>query len=109
MNVLDAIVLGILEGLTEFLPVSSTGHLILVSGWLGQGGSEASKTLDVVIQLGAVLAVVVYFRKTLAELVVGFFRRDPKRVRLVLALVVGFIPAAVIGLALHTIIKAHLL
>ncbi|WP_437596737.1 undecaprenyl-diphosphate phosphatase [Sorangium sp. So ce590] len=103
----DAVLLGVLEGLTEFLPVSSTGHLILLGAWLGHQ-SEAAKTLDIVIQLGAVLAVVVYFRERLAATARGIFRRDPDSLRLALALAVAFVPAAVVGLLFHKAIKAYL-
>ncbi|WP_437709216.1 undecaprenyl-diphosphate phosphatase [Sorangium sp. So ce448] len=103
----DAVLLGILEGLTEFLPVSSTGHLILLGAWLGHQ-SEAAKTLDIVIQLGAVLAVVVYFRERLSTTVRGMVRRDPDSLRLALALALAFLPAAVVGLLFHKAIKAHL-
>ncbi|AUX35374.1 MULTISPECIES: undecaprenyl-diphosphate phosphatase [Sorangium] len=103
----DAVLLGVLEGLTEFLPVSSTGHLILLGAWLGHE-SEAAKTLDIVIQLGAVLAVVVYFRERLAVTVRGIFRRDPDSLRLALALAFAFFPAALVGLLFHKAIKAYL-
>ncbi|WP_437980668.1 undecaprenyl-diphosphate phosphatase [Sorangium sp. So ce117] len=103
----DAVLLGVLEGLTEFLPVSSTGHLILLGAWLGHQ-SEAAKTLDIVIQLGAVLAVVVYFRERLSTTVRGMVRRDPDSLRLALALAFAFLPAAVLGLLFHKAIKAHL-
>ncbi|WP_437303697.1 undecaprenyl-diphosphate phosphatase [Sorangium sp. So ce388] len=103
----DAVLLGVLEGLTEFLPVSSTGHLILLGAWLGHE-SEAAKTLDIVIQLGAVLAVVVYFRERLAVTVRGILRRDPDSLRLALAIAIGFLPAALVGLLFHKGIKAYL-
>ncbi|WP_437827721.1 undecaprenyl-diphosphate phosphatase [Sorangium sp. So ce1153] len=103
----DAVLLGVLEGLTEFLPVSSTGHLILLGAWLGHE-SEAAKTLDIVIQLGAVLAVVVYFRERLAVTVRGILRRDPDSLRLALAIAIGFLPAALVGLLFHKAIKAYL-
>ncbi|MDC0678160.1 undecaprenyl-diphosphate phosphatase [Sorangium atrum] len=103
----DAVLLGVLEGLTEFLPVSSTGHLILLGAWLGHQ-SEAAKTLDIVIQLGAVLAVVVYFRERLSTTVRGMVRRDPDSLRLALALAFAFLPAAVVGLLFHKAIKAYL-
>ncbi len=93
--------------MTEFLPISSTGHLILLGTWLGHS-DEASKTLDIVIQFGAILAVVVYYRKRLGELVRGCFRREPEHVRLFLAVAVAFLPAAVVGLLLHKTIKSHL-
>jgi undecaprenyl-diphosphatase len=107
MNWLDAALLGILEGLTEFLPVSSTGHLILLGEWLGHN-DEAAKTLEIVIQLGAVLAVVVTFRKRLHELVRGTLRREPESLKLAAALAIGFAPAAASGYLLHRVIKAHL-
>ncbi|WP_437523077.1 undecaprenyl-diphosphate phosphatase [Sorangium sp. So ce726] len=103
----DAVLLGVLEGLTEFLPVSSTGHLILLGAWLGHQ-SEAAKTLDIVIQLGAVLAVVVYFRERLSTTVRGMIRRDPDSLRLALALAFAFLPAAAVGLLFHKAIKAYL-
>src|SRR5690348_5925367 len=107
MNWLDAFLLGVLEGLTELLPVSSTGHLILLGAWLGHEG-EAAKTLEIVIQLGAVLAVVVYYRARLQALLRGLARRDPASVRLALALALAFLPAALLGLAFHKAIKARL-
>lgn len=107
MTWLDAFLLGVLEGLTEFLPVSSTGHLILLGEQLGHHG-EAAKALEVVIQLGAVLAVVVYYRGRLLRMVRGVFARDPVDVRLALALLIAFVPAACVGLLLHRPIKEHL-
>lgn len=107
MTLLDAVLLGVVEGLTEFLPVSSTGHLILLGEHLGNH-DEASKTLDIVIQLGAVLAVVVYFRARLAAMLRGVRARDPASLRLTSALFVAFLPAAAVGLLFHKIIKARL-
>lgn len=104
MTWLDAALLGILEGLTEFLPVSSTGHLILLGEWLGHN-DEAAKTLEIVIQLGAVLAVVVAFRDRFRRLVKGVARRDPESLRLLAALAVGFVPAGIAGFFLHRVIK----
>ncbi len=107
MNWLDAVLMGVIEGLTEFLPVSSTGHLILLGDRLGQN-SPAAKTLEIVIQLGAVLAVVVYYRARLVRLVKGLFRDDPAAIRLTMALALAFIPAAALGLLTHKAIKALL-
>ncbi|HSN97080.1 MAG TPA: undecaprenyl-diphosphate phosphatase, partial [Candidatus Nanopelagicales bacterium] len=107
MSWFDALLLGVLEGLTEFLPVSSTGHLILLGAWLGHN-DEAAKTLEIVIQLGAVLAVVVYYRARLRDLVRGVLARDPASLRFVLALGIAFMPAAVLGLLFHKSIKARL-
>ncbi|HVK68955.1 MAG TPA: undecaprenyl-diphosphate phosphatase [Polyangium sp.] len=107
MTWLDALLLGALEGLTEFLPVSSTGHLILLGAWLGKH-DEVAKTLDVVIQLGAVVAVVVYYRARLAALARGCLRKDPASLRLLAALAVAFLPAALVGFLLHGFIKERL-
>jgi undecaprenyl-diphosphatase len=102
-----AALLGVVEGLTEFLPVSSTGHLVLTSHLLGLH-DEATKTFEVVIQLGAILAVVVHYRRLLATRLGGLFRRDPDAQRLVVALAAAFLPTAVAGFLLRKIIKAHL-
>jgi len=104
MNWFDAVLMGVIEGLTEFLPVSSTGHLILLADRLGQN-SPAAKTLEIVIQLGAVLAVVVYYRSRLGQLVRGIVRREPASIRLTVALGLAFVPAAVLGLLAHKAIK----
>lgn len=107
MTWFHAALLGILEGLTEFLPVSSTGHLILLSEWLGHN-NDAAKTLDIVIQLGAVVAVIVAFRGKLLELGRGLLARDRASVQLAVALGLAFLPAAVVGLLLHDMIKEKL-
>lgn len=96
-TLLQALILGIVEGLTEFLPVSSTGHLILVGDLLGFN-DERGKVFHVVIQTGAMLAVVWEYRAR-------FFRIDS---RLWLNLAVAFLPAALLGLAFASLIKAHL-
>src|SRR5215813_8801272 len=103
---LDAIILGVVEGLTEFLPVSSTGHLIIVSDWLG-ANDEKGKVFDIVIQLGAILAVCWEFRVRIARALSGV-ARDPVQQRFALNLFVAFLPAAIVGLALQKQIKAHL-
>ncbi len=107
MDWFDAVLLGVIEGLTEFLPVSSTGHLILLGDLLGHHG-EAAKSLDIVIQLGAIAAVAVYFRGRLVQLGGGLLRRKPADLQLLGALLAGFVPTAIVGLALHRIVKAHL-
>jgi len=104
VSLLVAVILGLVEGLTEFLPVSSTGHLILVSQWLGSV-DEGAKSFDIVIQLGAILAVVVHYRRLFAEKLAGLLARDPVALRLWGALVVAFLPAAVAGLLLGKTIK----
>ena len=106
MSVWTVIILGIVEGLTEFLPVSSTGHLILAGYVLKFTGEEAT-SFEIVIQLGAILSVVVYFRRRLWDLV-GQLPRDPISQRLALGLAVAFVPAAILGLVLHKWIEQYL-
>ncbi len=94
-----ALVLGIVEGLTEFLPVSSTGHLILVSRLAGLTGRRA-EVFEIFIQLGAILAVVVEYRRMLLGLARDLPARAEAR-RLVVSLFLGFLPAALAGVPLH--------
>jgi undecaprenyl-diphosphatase len=103
---LDALILGVVEGLTEFLPVSSTGHLILVSDLLGLN-DEKGKVFDIVIQLGAILAVCWEFRARFARAFRGL-GSDPVQQRFAVNVVVAFIPAALVGLALQKQIKDYL-
>ena len=106
MSVWTVIILGIVEGLTEFLPVSSTGHLILAGYVLNFTGEEAT-SFEIVIQLGAILSVVVYFRLRLWSLMTELLV-NPVSQRLALALAVAFVPAAILGLVLHKWIEQHL-
>lgn len=102
MAIWQAILLGFLEGLTEFLPVSSTGHILLAGHFLGF--ESPGKTFEVLIQLGAILAIVfVYFRKVLH--MACTLPTEPGTRRFVLALLVAFLPAAVFGALLHDFIK----
>jgi undecaprenyl-diphosphatase UppP len=101
-----AALLGLIEGVTEFIPVSSTGHLILASRWLGETG-EAAKTFDIFIQLGAILAIVWLYRARLTHAVAAA-RRDPVSRRFLLNLVIAFLPAAIVGFLAHDWIKARL-
>ncbi|TDF55135.1 undecaprenyl-diphosphate phosphatase [Cupriavidus sp. L7L] len=107
IHVGKAFFLGILEGLTEFLPVSSTGHLILVGDWIDFASSEA-RVFDVVIQLGAILAVCWLYRAKITHLCEGVVRRDPEALRFATAVLVAFLPAAVIGALLIGPIKHRL-
>lgn len=107
MSPLVAALLGVVEGVTEYLPVSSTGHLVLASHFLGET-SEGADAFDIVIQLGAILAVLVHYRRLLGERVVGLVRRDPRSTQLLIALILGFAPTAVTGLLLRKKIKALL-
>ena len=105
-GLLNAFILGVVEGITEFLPVSSTGHLIIVSDLLGLN-DEKDKVFDIVIQLGAILAVCWEFRARLARAFSGI-GRDPVQQRFALNLFVAFLPAAIVGLAFQKQIKAYL-
>jgi undecaprenyl-diphosphatase len=100
------IVLGIVEGLTEFLPVSSTGHLIVTGYALGFTG-EFAKTFEIAIQLGSILAVVVYFRARLVDLARRFPTDAGVRV-FVAGVALAFLPAAIVGFVAHGAIKAYL-
>jgi len=105
-TLLTALLLGIVEGLTEFLPVSSTGHLI-VAGSLTVYTGEQAKSFEIVIQAGAILAVCWEFRAKLLKVLRGAFT-DAAAQRFVLNLAIAFVPAGVLGLAFGKAIKAHL-
>lgn len=107
LSLLSIILLGIVEGLTEFLPVSSTGHLIL-AGEVMQV-PQGTETFDIVIQLGAILAVVVLYRHRFAAVLAGLARRDPPAIRFTRNVLVGFLPSAVIGAVAYGAIKALLM
>ncbi|HKH82190.1 MAG TPA: undecaprenyl-diphosphate phosphatase [Gemmatimonadales bacterium] len=103
---LKAAILGLVEGATEFVPVSSTGHLIVVSNWLGLV-DERAKTFNIFIQLGAILAIVWLYRTRLARSVTEA-RRDSAGRRLIINLMVAFLPAAIVGFLAHDWIKSRL-
>ncbi len=104
-DILNAVIMGLVEGTTEFLPVSSTGHLILTKQLLGF--APAGDVFEVVIQTGAMLAVVwLYFAKLWATLI--GLPRERRAQMFALAVLVGFLPAAVIGAGLHGFIKEYL-
>jgi undecaprenyl-diphosphatase len=103
---LKAALLGVVEGLTEFLPISSTGHLILAASLLNFTG-DAAKVFEIAIQTGAMFAVMWEYRQRLVATLSGM-GRQPQATRLVRNLIVAFIPAAVFGLALGSAIKARL-
>lgn len=96
MNILDALILGVVEGVSEFLPISSTGHLILASNLLGLPQTGVLKTFEIAIQLGAILAVVVLYWKRLLN------------IELLKKLAVAFAPTAVIGFTVYPFFKASL-
>lgn len=98
MTTIQIIILSVIEGITEFLPVSSTGHLILASKLLGITATEFTKSFDIFIQLGAIMAVVsLYFRRVLAE---------PKIIK---PIIMAFIPTGILGVLLYKTIKTYLL
>ena len=103
---IQSFLLGVVEGLTEFLPISSTGHLIIAGELLNYTGEQA-KTFEICIQLGAILAVCWLYRERLMRVVTGLTREAGAQ-RFALNLVIGVLPSAVFGLLLHGLIKAHL-
>lgn len=98
--------MGVVEGLTEFLPISSTGHLILAGSLLGFD-DDKSKVFDIAIQTGAIFAVILVYWQRLASTARGF-GRDANARRFVLNVAIGFLPAVVLGLLFGKAIKAHL-
>ena len=102
-----ALILGIVEGITEFLPISSTGHLIIV-GDLLNFNDEVGKVFEIVIQLGAILAVCWEFRARLLKVAGGVIDGEATAWRFVINLLIAFLPAAIVGLLFIKAIKAHL-
>ncbi|MFN3597736.1 MAG: undecaprenyl-diphosphate phosphatase [Rubricoccaceae bacterium] len=107
-DLLNALILGLVEGVTEFIPISSTGHLILTTDLLGLDPSEPRMVVfNIVIQLAAILAVVWAFRAKILD-ITRRLPTDPSARRFALAVVVGCVPAAVLGFLLDDFIEAHL-
>lgn len=104
---LKAAILGIVEGATEFLPISSTGHLILAGDLLNFMSHEKRNLFEIAIQLGAILAVVWEYRVRFVSTFAGI-GRDPIANRLIINLAIAFLPLAILGLSFGSIIKAHL-
>lgn len=104
---LAAIILGLVEGLTEFIPVSSTGHLLLTKEMLGLP-AEPWDTFIVMIQLGAILAVVALYFQRLWKVLVGLPGKDPAARMFALSVLLAFIPSAIVGLLFHDFIKTVL-
>lgn len=107
----QAVVLGLVEGVTEYLPVSSTGHLILTAALLGLDGPETARAIDaylVVVQGGAILAVVGLYWPRVLQMLRGLGGRDPAGLRLAAAVAIAFVPAAMVGLLLGDGIQARL-
>jgi hypothetical protein len=106
-DLFKAFVLGIVEGLTEFIPVSSTGHLLLMQRFFGFEDEDFGKTFAVLIQFGAILALLSIYFGRLWRLALGMFS-DPAARRFVIGVLVAFLPAAVIGALAHDFIKSVL-
>src|SRR5258707_15115047 len=96
-DTLRAVILGIIEGVTEFLPVSSTGHLLLAQRFFGLGEGSFWQSFAVLIQLGAILAIVVIYFAKLWQIALGMFSNPADR-RFVIGVLVAFLPAVIIGL-----------
>ena len=105
-DALRAVILGIIEGVTEFLPVSSTGHLLLAERFFDLGEGSFWKSFAILIQLGAILAIVALYFFKLWRVALGMFS-NPEDRRFVIGLLVAFLPAAVIGAAAGGYIKAY--
>src|SRR6201986_4769622 len=101
---LRAVILGIVEGITEFLPVSSTGHMLLVKRFFGLGEGAFWDSFVVLIQLGAILAIVVLYFAKLWRIALGMFSNADDR-RFVIGVLIAFLPAVVVGLVVGTYIK----
>lgn len=116
MTVTQAAVLGLIEGITEYLPVSSTGHLILADSFLGLRGNpnfspeqmDAVDAFEIVIQAGAILAVLYAYLGRVKQMLRGITQGDPEGRKLFVNVVSAFLPAVVIGFALHKLIKTYL-
>ena len=113
MHPWQAFILGVIEGITEYLPVSSTGHLIVAQRLMGIGTSgpqakEAADAFAVCIQGGAILAVLGLYSKRVIQMIRGVLGMDAAGLKLAIAIVAGFMPAAVLGVLLSHWIKAHL-
>ena len=107
LDLFKAFVLGVIEGLTEFLPVSSTGHLLLVQRFFGFEDEDFGKTFAVLIQFGAILALLSIYFFRLWRIATGMFS-DPAARRFVIGVLIAFLPAAVVGALAHDFIKAVL-
>tara|TARA_R110002072_G_scaffold150953_8_gene299996 strand:+ start:17646 stop:18605 length:960 start_codon:yes stop_codon:yes gene_type:complete len=112
MTIVQAITLGIVEGITEYLPVSSTGHLIIVSDLLGLGESAAQRsavdTFNIVVQGGAILAVLGLYWPRVLQMIKGLLGKDSVGLKLAINIIIAFIPAVVLGLMFNDVIEEKL-
>jgi undecaprenyl-diphosphatase len=103
-DIIKAAILGVVEGLTEFVPVSSTGHLLLLEHFFGFGDEDFGKSFTVLIQFGAILALLSIYSVRLWQLAIGVFNDTQSR-RFVISVLIAFLPAAVIGALAYKFIK----
>ena len=108
MDLLQSLILGLVEGITEYLPVSSTGHLLITQRLMGIEESAVSNAYAIAIQFGAILAVLGIYRQRVWHMLLGVAGRDAAGLRLAVCIVVGFLPAAIIGLLFDKAIEARL-
>ena len=112
LTLVSAVVLGLVEGLTEYLPVSSTGHLLVTNELLGLGQDEASEqaleTYAICIQAGAILAVLLLYRERIRQMFDGLLGRSAEGRQVMLAVIAAFIPTAIIGLAIVDLVRERL-
>src|SRR5689334_1884829 len=108
MDWLQALVIGVVEGLTEYLPVSSTAHILLAQRALGIPDDKASRTFAVCVQAGAIVAVLGVFARRVGQMLRGLIGQNPAGLRLALQILVAFAPAAVVGLLFEKKIEEHL-
>ncbi|MBI1375293.1 MAG: undecaprenyl-diphosphate phosphatase [Phycisphaera sp.] len=109
MTVTQAATLGVVEGLTEYLPVSSTGHLVVTQRAMGIPNSDAANAFAICIQAGAILAVLGLYFRHVKQMTLGLIGRDDEGRKLLINLIVAFVPAAVMGLTVHKYIEAYLM
>jgi undecaprenyl-diphosphatase len=108
MDLIQALILGLVEGITEYLPVSSTGHLLIAQRLLGIEASDTANGYAIAIQAGAILAVLGLYRQRVGQMLAGLTGRDATGLKLVVCVVAGFLPAAVIGVIFDKRIEAVL-
>jgi len=108
MELWQAVLLGLVEGLTEYLPVSSTGHLLVTQRLLGIAASEEANAFAIAVQAGAIVAVLGLYRKRCLQIGLGLVGRDAAGLRLGIRVAIAFLPAAVLGLAFDDAIERHL-
>jgi undecaprenyl-diphosphatase len=106
--ILKAVIIAIVEGITEFIPVSSTGHMIIVGDLIGFNGTEFTKMFEIVIQLGAILAIVVLYWNKIWTMIKSFFKFEKKGIKFWLVIIVGTIPALVLGVLFNDLIDEYL-